>query len=147
MCARVRAGSKGPERHCRQPAGLALHSLKEDNSLKNYANPSFADRNKNAAEAKKKLLEKFKAKPALDDPQHAAKRAERVAAAKAREERRIERERVKAETEARKLAEQAEAEAAALVAEKAAADALVAEAAAKKAERDQRYAARKARKR
>ena len=40
----------------------------------------------------------------------------------------------------------AEAEAA-LAAEKAAADALVAEAAAKKAERDQRYAARKARNR
>ena len=99
--------------------------------MKNFANPSFADRNQHAAEAKKKRLEKFKNAPKLDDAQLAAKRAEREAADKAREARRIERERVNAESEARKAAEHA----------------LVAEAAAKKAERDQRYAARKARNR
>ncbi|WP_339334270.1 DUF6481 family protein, partial [uncultured Maricaulis sp.] len=83
----------------------AFNKSKDQNSLKNFANPSFADRKQHAAEAKQKLLEKFKAAPKPDDAQLAAKRAERAAAAEAREARRIERERVKAESEARKAAE------------------------------------------
>ena len=135
--------------NCRElrRANTAFNLTRDQHSLKNYANPSFADRNKSAAEAKKKLLEKFKNAPKPDEAQLAARRAEREAADKAREARRLERERVKAEAKARKEAELAEQAAAALAAEKAAADALVAEEAAKKALRDQRYAARKARKR
>lgn len=125
----------------------AFNLTRDPPSLKNYANPSFADRAKSAAEAKKKLLEKFKNAPKPDEAQLAARRAEREAADKAREARRVERERMKAEEKARKEAELAEKAAAALAAEKAAADALVAEEAAKKAARDERYAARKARKR
>ncbi len=136
----------------------AIHPTKDNDSLKNTAHPTFADRAQHAAEAKKKLLEKFKTAPKLDDPELAAKRAEREAIAKAREARRIERERVKEETKARKAAERAEREAAAIAAEAAEAAAReaeeqlelerhIAEEAAKKAERDARYAARKNRKR
>lgn len=119
---------------------------------------NFADRRQDAAEAKKKLLKKFMAAPGPDDPQVAARRAERAAIAKARDERRAERERLAIEEAARKEAEAAaEAEAAELAAnaERLAREAeeasrierAVADAAAMKAKRDQRYAARKARQR
>jgi len=111
----------------------------------------FAERRKTADEAKKLLLQKFAAAPKVDDPEVIAKRAEREAAAIARTERQAERDREKAE--AREAAKIAKAEAEAT----AAADAIAREAAAeqqkelsaeeRKAERDRRYAARKARQR
>jgi hypothetical protein len=87
----------------------------------------FTERQSASANAKKALLEKFKAKPAADDPAVQARAAERRAIA-----------------EARDLAAQASAaEAAARAAEQAARDEAVR--AERKAARDARYAARKAR--
>lgn len=104
---------------------------------------SFAERRKTAQAAKALLLEKYKTRPAEDDPaviaraeaRRAIEEARAVAAAKrAREE------------EARKVAE-AEAAAAQALAEEAERVARIArqeaEAAAAKAKRDARYAARK----
>lgn len=116
----------------------------------------FADRLKTAAEAKKKLLERFKTAPKPDDPALVAKRAEREVIAAAREERRAERDRLKREENARQLAEAAAATEAANAEARAEAEAREAEAknriarviadeAERKAERDRRYAARKAR--
>lgn len=131
---------------------------RDDYRLRNQVHTNFNDRRQDAAEAKKKLLEKFKSAPKADDPEMAAKRAEREAIAKAREERQAERERVKLEEQARKEAEaKAEAEAAYAAAnaeaiareaeEKERIERAVADAAAMKAKRDERYAARKARQR
>lgn len=93
---------------------------------------SFAERRKTATAAKAALLEKFKARPADDDPEVMARAAARLAAAEAKEQARL------AKVEAEKAArEAAEAEAAAQV---------EADAAAAKAARDARYAARKQRK-
>jgi hypothetical protein len=145
-----------PDRRNSRRAIPAFNRTKDEYSLKNNAHPSFTDRKQHAAEAKKKLLEKFKTAPKLDDPELAAKRAEREAIAAARETRRLERERLNAETQARKAAERLAREEAALAAEQAEIAAReaeeklelerhVAEEAAKKAERDARYAARKKR--
>jgi hypothetical protein len=112
----------------------------------------FNERRKAAVTAKQSLLEKFKAQPGPDDPTIAQKQAERLAIAAAREVRAAER-RVAKEAEARRQAEEAaaraaekkqrEAEAAAALARQAAEQrALLAQ---QKAARDQRYAARKAR--
>ena len=73
-----------------------------------------------AAEARQKALEKFKARPAADDPAVIARAAERKAVAEAREAR-----------ERREAIEKVIRDSA--------------EAAERKAERDRRYAARKAR--
>ena len=54
-----------------------MKSLKKD----------FNERLTTAADAKKALLEKFKARPSFDDPAVAERRAEREALSKAREER------------------------------------------------------------
>ena len=126
---------------------------------------SFSERQKASADAKKQLLSKFKTAPKPDDPSMVAKRAEREAIAAAREARRVERERLKQEETAREealaeAARQAEAqrqaeEEARLRAEEEVrkeedrklADHLLAIEAEKKAERDRRYAARKARRR
>lgn len=121
-----------------------------------YKERNFADRRQAAGDAKKALLEKFKARPAADDPAVQARAAERKAIAEAREKReaeRIEQKRLAAETEAR---ERAEREAAAEAAARAESDAkeqaekdmvarLLADEADRKAKRDARYAARKAR--
>ena len=121
-----------------------------------YKERNFADRRQAADEAKKALLAKFKARPSADDPAVQARAAERKAAAEAREKREAERreeKRLKAEQEAR---ERAEREAAAETAARAEAEAreqaeqdmvarLLADEAERKAKRDARYAARKAR--
>ena len=52
-----------------------------------YKEKGFADRRQAANEAKKALLEKFKSKPSLDDPEVAARMAERKAKAEARAQR------------------------------------------------------------
>ena len=121
-----------------------------------YKERNFAERRQTANDAKKALLEKFKARPAADDPAVLAKQAERKAAADARAQREAERKeqkRAQAEREARERAEReaataeaarAEAEAK-QQAEKDLVDRLLADEAARKAKRDARYAARKAR--
>ena len=123
-----------------------------------YKENSFAERRQKADEAKKALLEKFKAKPGADDPAVAARQAERKAIAEARAQREAERLLAKKEKAEREARERAEREAAAAEAARAEAEAnakseydlisQLAEAEAdRKAKRDARYAARKARQR
>jgi hypothetical protein len=111
-----------------------------------FKEPSFADRQAAAQNARKSILDKFKAKPGPDDPEVLKKAAERQAQATARAEAQKLREAARVE----KLAREAEhaahvaAEAQRLQAEKEAAEiALKAE---QKAARDARYAARKKKK-
>jgi len=116
--------------------------------MRNKADPDFQDRRKDAAEARRALLEKLHAAPGPDDPVRIEKRREREAIAKARLERQAERERVRQAERAER--EQAAAEAERVKAEEAArvaaeeAEREVALRAEQKAARDQRYAARKA---
>ncbi|HEY4202510.1 MAG TPA: DUF6481 family protein [Devosiaceae bacterium] len=109
--------------------------------MKQLKDNSFEERRKASLEAKKQLLKKFEAAPKPDDPEMLAKRAEREAIARAREERQAERARLKAEVAAAKQAE-IDAQAAAEAAKRR-----VLTPEEQKAERDRRYAARKARQR
>ena len=111
-----------------------------------FKEPSFLDRQTAAKNAKKGILEKFKAKPGPDDPAVLKRAAERQAQIVERAKAQKLREAAKAEKKARdaELAAQAAAEAVRVQAEKvAAAAALAAE---QKAARDARYAARKKKK-
>ena len=111
-----------------------------------FKEPSFLDRQAAARNAKKDIVEKFKAKPGPDDPAVLKRAAERQAQAAARAESQRQRDLAKAEQKAREaeLAAQAEIEALRVQAEKEAAEAgLKAE---QKAARDARYAARKKKK-
>lgn len=130
-----------------------IRNNQQERDLKKRNN-ELNDRRKGATDAKAALLEKFRA--AQNDPDREAKQAERVAVAAAREERRTERERLKAEEQERLKLEEAERIAAQEAAARAEADEreaaeksriaqLVEYEAARKAERDRRYAARKAR--
>ena len=106
-----------------------------------YKDKGFSERLSTAADARKAMLERVRAKPGPDDPAVVERRAARQAISVAREARVAER---KAAREA-EVAHQAarEAEAARQAAEQADRDkALEAE---RKAVRDARYAARKAR--
>lgn len=102
----------------------------------------FVERQQSAAKAKKAMLEKFKAAPKMDDPELVAKRLEKAALAEAKAERQR-----AARAEKAELARLAKEAAAQEAADKAAAskpkERTEAE---RKAERDRRYAARKARK-
>lgn len=122
--------------------------------MKNYE-PGFADRLSVAAKAKRGQIVKAKAKaPANDPTKFAEQQAARRAVAVAREARQAERKATKLADRARKAEEAIERElalkaeeerqSAEIVKQAAAEVALVAE---RKAERDRRYAARKARKR
>lgn len=125
--------------------------------MKRRDDSSFADRRKTADSAKKALLEKFSAAPKADDPAVQERLAARQAVAEAREARRAERDALKI-AERERLAAEAEAaaaEAGRLEREEAEAREaklnesiarVMADEAARKAERDRRYAARKARK-
>lgn len=114
---------------------------------------TFEDRRAAAAEAKKALVERFKARPPADDPEVQARAAERRAIQEARDIRIAERAKLKAEDEVRR-AQEDEARKAAEATAAAEADARAAEAARRdeeiraerKAARDAKYAARKARK-
>ncbi len=117
---------------------------------------SFAERRKTSADAKRELLAKFASAPKLGDPAMQERRAARETIAAAREVRRAERDALKAAENERILIEAAALTAAAEADERAAAEArqleindrisrVVADEAARKAERDRRYAARKAR--
>ncbi|MCO5733110.1 DUF6481 family protein [Rhizobium sp. SSA_523] len=124
--------------------------------MRHASDNGFAERRKSSAEARQALLAKFASAPKADDPALQERRAARAAVAAAREARRNEREAMKAAENERILAEAAALTAAAEADEKAAAEArqqeindrvsrVVADEAARKAERDRRYAARKAR--
>ena len=117
--------------------------------MKGFKEKTFADRLQEAAEARKTALERFKSRPAADDPEVIRRREERLRIAKAREEREAVR---KAQKEA-EAAARAEREAAERVEREArerreAIEKVIRDAAAaaeRKAARDARYAARKAR--
>lgn len=118
-----------------------------------FKNPDFADRLSSAAHAKMALLEKFRTQPGVNDPAFAEREAIRRATRIARDARAADRKAVREAQEAVRQAAQA-----ALDAELAARQALemheaaeqaareVALDAERKAARDARYAARKARK-
>lgn len=121
----------------------------------------LADRRAAAADAKAAQLREYQATKLAAEPTRLAHQAERLAVATAREERRAERDRIKLEQQARKQeeerlrAEAAEHQSAANVAARAQAEArektdsliarVISDEAARKAQRDQRYANRKAR--
>ena len=122
---------------------------------------TFADRLETAAKAKQALLDRARAKDRTKDPEFVARQEARAAAARAREEREIERRNAEIERRNAKRAEREAARAKAIAdreAEKAAQAVLEAKRAksslreqiellaAQKATRDARYAARKARK-
>lgn len=124
--------------------------------MKNTKNKDITDRRSSSVEAKAALLQAFLAAKKAAEPTLEARQAVRMAAAAAREKRRAEREQAKREDEARIIAEQIERDGAAAAAAKAEADArelaeknriaqVVEDYAARKAERDRRYANRKAR--
>jgi hypothetical protein len=114
--------------------------------MSGFKEPSFADRQKAALEAKKNILTKFRAKPGPDDPAVMQRQAEREAQAALRTKIKLARDAEKAEKKIRE-AEQAAAAAALLAREKEEAAAReVALDAERKAARDARYAARKKRK-
>ena len=122
--------------------------------MKNIGNSELSDRRRAAADAKAALLQAYRAAQKAAEPTREAKQAERLAAAEAREARRAERERVKLDEQSRFEAETAEPEAV-LAAEaevdtRATADTsrtarVPKDEATRKAERDLRYANRKAR--
>lgn len=125
--------------------------------MRNLKNNELADRRSAAVSAKAALVEAYRAAKESAGPEHEAKLAERRAIAEAREQRRAERELAKREEQKRLESEKAALEAAA--AEAAAAEAasralaekerlasLMLDEVARKAERDRRYANRKARK-
>jgi hypothetical protein len=117
--------------------------------MKGFKEKTFADRLQEAANARKAALERFRARPAPDDPEVIKRREERMRIAQAREEREAAR-RTQKEAEAavraeREAAERVEREARERreAIEKLIRDA--ADATERKAARDARYAARKAR--
>jgi hypothetical protein len=111
-----------------------------------HARTNFDDRLSAAAAAKQALLERFRARPAADDPAEIERQAALKAIADARDARAAERKALK-DAEAARIAAEAAAkrtqEQIAAAEAKARALALEAE---RKAARDARYAARKARK-
>lgn len=129
------------------------HQMAAFSDMKKFE-PGFAERQQASSKAKQALL--TKAKEASKDPNSAARHQARQEVAEAREARLAERKAERRAEKQRKAAEQAEADAARLEAEAAEkariaaeAEALEAEklalAARQKAERDRKYAARKAR--
>src|SRR3954452_22828112 len=147
------AGASVFARHC---AGLRITRpiprLTTDNEsdkahyMSGFKEVSFADRQKAAQQARKNILEKFRAQPGADDRAVKQRPAEREAQAAARAKAKLAREAEKAakKAEEARLAEEAAAAAAREKEEAAAREtALEAE---RKAARDARYAARKKRK-
>ncbi len=118
--------------------------------MKTYTKTTLSERLSTAANAKKALLDKFRARPAADDPDVVARGEARKAISESRETRAAEREAARAEEQAREAAERAGREVAAQEQQaREAAETAEREAALeieRKAQRDARYAARKARK-
>jgi hypothetical protein len=126
-----------------------LHTNQESDkarSMSGFKEPSFADRQKAAQQARQNILNKFRSQPGPDDPAVKQRQAEREARAAEQAKAKLAREAARAEQKIR------EAEAARLAAEQLAREkeeaaareaALEAE---RKAARDARYAARKKKK-
>src|SRR5262245_11252900 len=83
--------------------------------MKGFKSPDFSDRQRAAEASRKAALDKFRARPAADDPEVMAREKARIEAAKAREQREAERKsareaatREKADAEARAAAEAAQ---------------------------------------
>src|SRR3712207_3713725 len=118
--------------------------------MSGHKDKKFSERLSTATDAKKAMLEKFRARPAADDPAVVARQEARQAISDARDARKAEREAARkaqdardaAEREARELAEQEQRNREAAEAQEREA-ALEVE---RKAVRDARYAARKTRK-
>jgi hypothetical protein len=122
------------------------HESDKAPSMSGFKEPSFADRQKAAQQARQNILNKFRSQPGLDDPAVMRRQAEREAQAAERAKARQAREAEKAEKKLRE-AEAAAQAAAALAREKEEAAAREAALEAeRKAARDARYAARKKRK-
>ena len=135
--------------------------FQQDTDLRNAKANDLADRRTAAADAKAAQLRDYQATKDAAEPTRLARQAERLAVATAREERRAERDRTKLDELARQQeeerirAEAAEYQSAANVAARAQTEArektdsliarVINDEAARKAERDQRYANRKAR--
>jgi hypothetical protein len=114
--------------------------------MSGFKEPSFADRQKAAQDARKKLLNKFRSQPGPDDPAVKARQAEREAIAAGQAKASVAREAAKVERK-RAAEEAAVAAAAQIVREKK--EAVARKAALEieqKAARDARYAARKKKK-
>ena len=143
--------------HCRIIDGFrgrrAVHSGLTTNkesdkarSMSGFKEPSFADRQKAAQQARQNILNKFRSQPGVDDPAVMQRQAEREAQAAERAKSKLAREAAKAEKQ--RLEAEAAAQAAAQLArekEEAVAREAALEAE-RKAARDARYAARKKRK-
>ena len=115
--------------------------------MSGFKEPSFADRQKAAQEARKSILNKFRSQPSPDDPAVKARQAAREALAAERTKAQLAREAAKAER--KRLEEEEAAKAAALILREKE-EALARQAALEaeqKAARDARYAARKKKKR
>ena len=69
--------------------------------MSGFKEPSFADRQKAALEARKNILNKFRAKPGLDDPAVIQRQAEREAQAADRAKAKLARDAAKAEKKVR----------------------------------------------
>ena len=111
--------------------------------MSGFKEPSFADRQKAALEAKRNILNKFKSQPGPDDPEVQRRQAEREAQAAARSKAKEARDAAKAEAKVREEAAAAE-EATRLAREKEEeVERLAALEVEQKAKRDARYAARK----
>src|SRR4051794_10077469 len=123
------------------PSPDAPITPREGSTLTAYKDKDFGERLSTAAAARKATLERFRAKPGPDDPAVAERRAARQALVVAREARLAEREAARKVEKAREAAR--EEEAARQAAEQTGRD--VALEAERKAARDARYAARKAR--
>ena len=105
-----------------------------------YREKDFTERRNAANEAKKALLDKFKARPADDDPEVQARKAERQAILEARAKREAEKARLKQEKLAREAAERAVREAAEAEARRIAEEKAAAERALREAEENERIA-------
>jgi hypothetical protein len=114
--------------------------------MSGFKEPSFADRQKAAREARQDILNKFRAKPGPDDPQVKQRMAEREAQAAARATSKEAREAAKAERKAREAEAAAQAAAAQARAKQEEAVKQAELEAEQKAKRDARYAARKGKK-
>jgi hypothetical protein len=115
-------------------------------SMSGFKEPSFADRQKAAQEARKNILNKFRAQPGVDDPAVLQRQAERQAQAAERAKAKLARDAAKAEHNVREAEAAAQAAAQAAREKEEAAAREVALEAERKAARDARYAARKKRK-
>jgi hypothetical protein len=124
-----------------------MPNLKRSPSTKPaHARTNFDDRLSAAAAAKQALLERFRARPSADDPTEIARQAALKAISDARDARAGERRAAKEAEAARLAAEAAARRAQDQIAATEAKARATAEEAERKAARDARYAARKARK-